>query len=33
LFRRAFADELLEPVFIDVAQLDLDAHLPVMCDF
>lgn len=32
-YRRAFADELLGPVFIDVAQMDLAAHLPVMCDF
>ncbi|WP_445189149.1 group III truncated hemoglobin [Pseudonocardia sp. Cha107L01] len=32
-YRRAFADELLGPIFIDIAQVDLVAHLPVMCDF
>ena len=32
-YERAFDDPLLGPVFIDVAELDLDAHLPVMCDF
>ncbi len=32
-YGRAFADPLLGPVFRDIAQLDLDAHLPVMCDF
>ncbi len=32
-YGRAFADDLLGPVFIDVARMDLIAHLPVMCDF
>jgi hemoglobin len=32
-YERAFRDPLLGPVFVDVARLDLDAHLPVMCDF
>jgi hemoglobin len=32
-YARAFADPLLGPVFVDVARMDLDAHLPVMCDF
>lgn len=32
-YERAFKDELLGPVFIDVAHLDLAAHLPIMCDF
>jgi hemoglobin len=32
-YGRAFEDDLLGPVFVDVAHLDLDAHLPVMCDF
>lgn len=32
-YTRAFADPLLGPVFRDVARMDLDAHLPVMCDF
>ncbi|MDX2819433.1 group III truncated hemoglobin [Streptomyces sp. PA03-5A] len=32
-YRRAFADPLIGPVFTEVARMDLDAHLPVMCDF
>lgn len=32
-YGRAFADPLLGPIFRDVARMDLDAHLPVMCDF
>ena len=32
-YGRAFQDELLGPVFVDVAKLDLDEHLPTMCDF
>lgn len=32
-YGRAFRDELLGPVFVDIARMDLDAHLPVMCDF
>lgn len=32
-YRRAFADPLLGPVFVDVAHMDLSAHLPIMCDF
>jgi len=32
-YQRAFADELLGPVFTDIARMDLPAHLPVMCDF
>jgi hemoglobin len=32
-YGRAFNDELLGPVFIDVAHMDLDMHLPAMCDF
>lgn len=32
-YLRAFADELLGPIFVDIAQMDLPAHLPVMCDF
>jgi hemoglobin len=32
-YRRAFADPLLGPIFTDIAQMDLAAHLPVMCDF
>ncbi|MEO6701756.1 MAG: group III truncated hemoglobin [Jatrophihabitantaceae bacterium] len=33
VYGRALADPLLGPVFVDVARMDLDAHLPVMCDF
>jgi hemoglobin len=29
-YRRAFADNLLGPVFVDIARVDLSAHLPVM---
>ena len=32
-YARAFADPLLSPIFVDVVRIDLDAHLPVMCDF
>jgi hemoglobin len=32
-YRRAFADDLLGPVFVDIARVDLSAHLPVMGDF
>jgi hemoglobin len=32
-YARAFEDDLLGPVFVDVAQLDLEAHLPTICDF
>lgn len=32
-YGRCFEDDLLGPIFIDVARLDLEAHLPVMVDF
>ncbi len=32
-YRRAFADDLLGPIFTDVAQMDLEHHLPIICDF
>ncbi|CAN5399701.1 hypothetical protein BH09ACT4_BH09ACT4_06160 [soil metagenome] len=32
-YRAAFADPLIGPVFTDVAHLDLERHLPIMCDF
>ena len=32
-YRIAFADELLGPLFVDVAHLDLAIHIPVMTDF
>lgn len=30
-YGRAFADDLLGPIFL--AQMDLEAHLPILCDF
>src|SRR5690606_13899999 len=32
-YQRAFADELLGPIFTDIAHMDLDHHLPIICDF
>jgi hemoglobin len=32
-YETCFVDDLLGVVFVDVAQLDLTKHLPVMCDF
>lgn len=32
-YGRCFDDDLLGPIFIDVARLNLEAHLPVMVDF
>ncbi|MCF2529028.1 group III truncated hemoglobin [Yinghuangia soli] len=32
-YAKAFADDLLGPVFVDVAQMDLAAHLPRLADF
>lgn len=32
-YTRAYRDELLGHVFIDIAQLDLPSHLPIMVDF
>ncbi|MEO8528236.1 MAG: group III truncated hemoglobin [Pseudolysinimonas sp.] len=32
-YRSAFADPLIGEVFTEVAKLDLDHHLPIMCDF
>jgi hemoglobin len=32
-YSRAFRDELLGYVFVNVAEMDLSAHLPTMCDF
>jgi len=32
-YGRAFSDDLLGPIFVDIARMDLAAHLPVMCDF
>jgi hemoglobin len=32
-YTRAFADPVLGPIFVDIVQLDLEAHMPIMCDF
>jgi hemoglobin len=32
-YGRAFDDELLGPIFVEVARMSLAEHLPVMCDF
>jgi hemoglobin len=32
-YERAYADDLIGFVFTDVTHMDLEAHLPVMCDF
>lgn len=32
-YGRAFEDELIGHIFTDVAHMDLDHHLPIMCDF
>lgn len=32
-YRRAFADDLLGPVFVDIAHMDLAVHLPIITDF
>ena len=32
-YSRAFQDELLRIVFVDVAKMNIGEHLPVMCDF
>jgi hemoglobin len=32
-YTRAFADPVLGPIFTEIAKMDLDAHMPIMCDF
>jgi len=32
-YTRAFDDDLLGPIFVDVARMDLAHHLPIICDF
>ncbi len=32
-YGRMFKDEVMGPIFLDVAEMDLDAHIPIMCDF
>lgn len=32
-YASAFDDPLIGPIFTDVAEMDLEHHLPIMCDF
>ena len=32
-YRSAFRDPLIGPIFTDIARMDLQHHLPIMCDF
>jgi hemoglobin len=32
-YTRAFADPVLGPIFTNIARMDLEAHMPIMCDF
>ncbi|MCE7483368.1 group III truncated hemoglobin [Microbacterium profundi] len=32
-YRHAFDDDLLGPIFTDIAHMDLEHHLPIICDF
>jgi len=32
-YQRAFKEEVLGPIFVDIVKMDLEAHLPIMCDF
>lgn len=32
-YERVFVDELLGPIFVDVAKMDLEYHIPIICDF
>jgi hemoglobin len=32
-YTTAFSDPLIGPIFTQVAKMDLDHHLPIMCDF
>lgn len=32
-YRAAFEDDLIGHIFTEVAKLDLERHLPIMCDF
>lgn len=32
-YRSAFEDHLIGPIFTDVAKMNLDHHLPIVCDF
>jgi truncated hemoglobin YjbI len=32
-YERAFADPLIGPIFTEIAKMDLERHMPIMCDF
>lgn len=32
-YGRMFLDEVMGPIFVDIARMDLESHIPVMCDF
>ena len=32
-YTRAFLEPVLGPIFVDIAKMDLAAHMPIMCDF
>ena len=32
-YRRVFTDDLLGPIFVDIARMGLDHHLPIISDF
>jgi hemoglobin len=32
-YRSAFRDPLIGPIFTEIARMDLEHHLPIMCDF
>lgn len=32
-YGRAFEDVVLGPIFTEIAHMDLEAHMPIMCDF
>lgn len=32
-YAKVLNDELLAPIFLDVAQIDLDVHIPIICSY
>ncbi|MEO1628062.1 MAG: group III truncated hemoglobin [Bacteroidota bacterium] len=32
-YEKMLKDELMKPIFIDLANIDLNKHLPILCDF
>lgn len=32
-YTSAFKEEVLGPIFVDIVKMDLEAHMPIMCDF